>query len=372
MADLTFLLGSDTDGFYALARQYFTAAGSTIANAATLEDVCAQLASTNVEQRTVNLVSAPRGFAALDCPLTAADQASGRATSTEDDLRTAVVSATIAPPGPGVITPNTRVVIYGSGVGRATRFLALLSGLLGNPGDLLAPRRMGLFQLAGGMAVYRLARTWSVAAKAPLSADPADGWPAFRTAFVTAATDKFGGGDELTAQLTAVADAAALDAGPTFFAEQRVDLVTAKPRANGDAVTAVPPTAAEIDDATVVTTVSDADAYPLNGKLVISVAVLAQILDAEVAIGEGPSYRRLTSSAGLAPPLGPDGDSPGQSFDDTIQALAAEMLAAGAATADVDAFLAAVPRGDATAGLGDASADQPPVPDDDPDALEEP
>ncbi len=370
MPDLTFLLGSDAGGFYPLARQYFTAAGSTIADATTLEEVCAQLTAAGTEQQTVNLVSAPRGFAALDCAVTTADHASGRRTSTEDDLRSAVASTTVTPPRPGVVTPNTRVVIYGSDVGRATRFLALLSGLLGNPGELLAPRRMGVFQVAGGSSAYRLARTWSVVGKAPLSADPAEGWPAFRTAFVTAAAEKFGGGVELKAVLTTAADGATLDAGATFFSEQGVDLVVATPRANGDPVTAAATTAMDIDDTTTVTTVTNADAFPLNATLVISVVTLAQVIDGAVPIAEGAGYRRLTSSAGVAPALDEHGDARAQSFDEEVQKLATEMLTAGAAQADVDAFLAAIPRGDATAGL--ALAPDVPPPNDDPDALEVP
>src|SRR5204863_3116129 len=107
---------------------------------------------TNVEQKTINLVSAPRGFAAFDCPLSVADRSSGRRTTTEHDLRAAVLGATITSPGPGVITDKTRIVIYGSDVGRSTPFLVLLAGLFGSPGELLAPRRMGLFQEVAGSA----------------------------------------------------------------------------------------------------------------------------------------------------------------------------------------------------------------------------
>lgn len=352
MADLTFMLGAGD--FYSLARQYFSASGSMIADAQSLEDVIAQLTATNTEQTTINLVTAPHGFAALDCPLSVADQANGRRTTTEDDLRAALAASTLAPPNASVITASSRVVIYGSDVGRSTSFLVLLSGLFGNPGELLAPRRLGVFQLVGGSSVYRQARTWSVVQKAPIGDEPPDGWPAFRTAFVSDVTDRFDGGDDLTSLLTTAVDGATTAPAASFFLEQSADLITAQPRANGDAVTAAAPSDADIDDTTHVTSISDGDAYPQAGKLVITVAVLAQVIAGDVAIAEGAGYRRMTSSEGLAPPLASDTGAAGQSFDDAIQALAAEMLAAGAASADVDAFLAAIPRGDADAGFDDS------------------
>ena len=64
-----------------------------------------------------------------------------------DDLQDALANKSLAPPGPGIITDKTRVVLYGCDVGRSLNFLKLLSGLFGNPGELLAPRRLSVFKL---------------------------------------------------------------------------------------------------------------------------------------------------------------------------------------------------------------------------------
>ena len=67
-----------------------------------------------------------------------------------------------------MITDKTRIVIYGCDVGRSLRFLTMLSGLFGNPGEVLAPRRLSIFRLDGSTVKYRQAQTWSLVRKAPL------------------------------------------------------------------------------------------------------------------------------------------------------------------------------------------------------------
>jgi hypothetical protein len=51
-------------------------------------------------------------------------------------------------------------------------FLKLLSGLFGNPGELLAPRRLSVFKLDGSTVKYRQAQSWTLVRKARLPARP--------------------------------------------------------------------------------------------------------------------------------------------------------------------------------------------------------
>jgi hypothetical protein len=390
MADeLTFLMNVDSAGapnnFYTLAKQYFVAAGSTVvdapANGQTLEGVFEELVTRGVEQTTINLVSDAAGFAALDCPVTLTEQAAGRKVATADDLQNALANKSLAAPGPGIVTARTRVVIYGCDLGRSEVFLRMLSGLLGAPGELLAPRRLGLFVSDGTTVEYRQAQTWSLIRKPPLIIDgaaaPSGGWPGYRAAFVNDAVGRFGGiasaseatgEDDLKTMLTTAAQNATTTAGPSFFLEETVDIfpqgsqtaaeaaASVRPRSNGDPVTATPKTASEVDDAALVTTITGADAFPAdtaNTRFQITVAVLAQVVDQPVLIAEGPDYRRVTSSEGSAPSPGPkpvDGGTGSGALppDAELQATVAVLLADGAAQADADALLAAIPQGDAT------------------------
>jgi hypothetical protein len=130
MADLTFLMNVDPAGdpnhFYALAKQFFVAAGSTVVDAPaigqTLEGVFNDLRSRANVPTTINLVSHASGFASMECPVTLASQAAGRRTMTVDDLKDALAAKSLAPPGPAAITDKTRIVIYGCDVGRSESF----------------------------------------------------------------------------------------------------------------------------------------------------------------------------------------------------------------------------------------------------------
>ena len=67
-----------------------------------------------------------------------------------------------------------------------------------------------------------------------------------------------------------------------------------KPLSNGDPVKAAAQSAAQVDDTTVVTTISGADAYPANAaktKYSITIVLLAQVIDEDVLIAEGPAMR---------------------------------------------------------------------------------
>jgi hypothetical protein len=394
MAELTFLMNADPAGdpnhFYSLAKKFFVDAGVNVieapASGQTLEGVFTKLKDLKVAQGTINLVSHANGFAAMECPLTLASQTAGRRTMTVDDLQDALANKTLAPPGPGIITPTTRVVIYGCDVGRSADFLKMLSGLFGDPGEVLAPRRLSLFISDGAKVKYRQAQTWSLVRKPPLiiggSSAPTGGWTNYRTKFVNDARDKFGriaipdepvGEDRLKTLLTNATLNATAAFGPSFFLEEGVDIfpqgsqtaaeaaASVKPRSNGDPVTAAPKTALELDDTTVVTTISGADAFPANPaktKYQITVGILAQVIDQPVLIAEGPNYRRVTTSKGLAPSPGPkpvgggagSGGGAGAS-NDQLQTLIDELLANGAKQADVDELVADIPQGDATEGL---------------------
>jgi hypothetical protein len=395
MADeLTFLMNVDSAGdpnaFYTLAKQYFAAGGSTVVDAPadgqTLEGVFEELVTRDAEQTTINLVSGAFVFAAMDCPVTLAEQAAGRKIATADDLQNALANNTLAAPGPSIITSRTRVVIYGCDLGRSEVFLRMLSGLFGSPGEVLAPRRLGLF--ADGPTVkYRQAQTWSLVRKPPMiidgATDPPGGWPSYRTAFVNDAVDKFGGvasaieatgEDDLNTMLTDAAQNATTTVGPSFFLEEIVDILpqgsqtaaeavaSLRARSNGDPVTATPKTASEVDDAALVTTITGADAFPVdaaNSKFQITVAVLAQVLDQPVLIAEGPDFRRVTASKGIAPSPGPGGA--GDALADDLQVFLDLLSADGVAQDDIDALVAEVPQGDATDGIETDVPDAMPV-----------
>ena len=143
-----------------------------------------------------------------------------------------------------------------------------------------------------------------------------------------------------------------------------------EPISNGDPVTAAAKSAAQVDDTTVVTTISGADAYPANAaktQYAITVVLLAQVIDQDVLIAEGPGYARVT--AARASPRRPGPKPVGRRRRDerrriergasqtTSFSLVDELLADGAPQADVDAMVAAVPQGDATEGLATDAPD---------------
>jgi hypothetical protein len=410
MPDLTFLMNADpaasSNQFYALAKKYFVEAGSTVIDAPakgqTIEGIFTELKTRKVAQRTINVVSHAVGFGAIEGPITLASQAAGRTMTIADDLQDALAAKSLAPPGPGIITDKTRIVLYGCDVGRSLNFLTLLSGVFGNPGELLAPRRLSVFKLDGSNVKYRQAQSWTLVRKAPLTPAgahaPTGGWPAYRAKFVTDASDKFGraaiqaeidGETRLNAILTAAASNATEVMASTFFLDETITIfptgsqtaadaaASVKPISNGDPVKATAQSAAQVDDTTVVTTISGADAYPANAsktKYSITVVLLAQVIDQDVLIAEGPGYARVTSSKGLAPSPGPKptgggapsvGGTAGPSaFEEDLRALLDELVADGVPQADVDAILAALPQGDATEDIVTAVPDAPPVPDD--------
>jgi hypothetical protein len=395
MADLTYLANADASGaadaFYTVAKQYFVANGSTVVDAPsqgqTIEGILADLTARNALQETVNIVCRATGFGALALPLTLADQAAGRRFTTAGDVVDALTKKSLVPPGPAIVADTTRIVLYGSDVGRSTNFLLLLSGLFGNPGELLAPRRLGVFKLDGTNVLHRQAQTWTRVSKAQLTSDgadePAEGWPAFRTQFVSDASLKFGpaailagddGSTQLTAMLTAAASSATLAMAPSFFVEAGIDILpsatqTAKqvadslqPIANGDPVTSAAASATQVDDAMLVTTVSGADAFAANAaqtQYAIRVVLLAQLIDQDVPIAEGPAYARVTSSQGLAPSAGPGASSSGS--DNYLQPIIDELLAIGVPQDQIDSFLAEAPQGDAPEDPATDSPDATPI-----------
>lgn len=404
MPDITFLMGQDPQGttneFYSLAKQYFQAAGSTVIDAPsakgqTLEGVFTKLTSIGTAQTTINLVCHATGFASMEFALTST---SGDAWVDADDLQNALKAKVPASPAPTIITDKTRVVIYGCDIGRSSRFLTMLSGLFGNPGEILAPKRIAVFMLTGDPTKpvkYRLAQTWSVAQKSPLVAAgtsaPAGGWDAFRKTFVTNASFKFGravagtgdplGDSVLTSMLTDAAKAATTATAATFFLQERIDIfadtgqtaaqaaATVSPISNGDPITSPAATVSAIDDTTVLTTVTSADTYPTTPAktaFTITIAILAQIQEHEPQIAQGPDYASYTSSKARAPSPGPKAASTGEDggggavadADDPMQAATQALLDGGASQADIDALAANDPTGDGTA---DIDTDAPQV-----------
>jgi hypothetical protein len=403
MPDLTFLMNADPAGssnqFYSLAKRYFVAAGSTVVEAPakgqTIEGIFNDLKARKTAQGTVNIVSHAVGFGAIEGPITLANQTAGRTLTIADDMQDALANKTLPPPGPGIITDKTRVVLYGCDVGRSSNFLKLLSGLFGNPGELLAPRRLSVFKLDGSTVKYRQAHSWTLARKARLipagGSAPTGGWPAFRTQFVNDAFDKFsrvavaeiGADTRLKTILTAAAGSATDAIAATFFIEENIDIFpsgsqtakqaadSVKPLPNGDPVTVSVQTAAQVDDTTLVTTIGGTDAYPANAaktQYSITIVLLAQVIDQDVPIAEGPGYARVTSSKGLAPSPGPKptsggatsggGGGSGAGASSDIQSITDELLALGADQTDIDELLAVAPQGDATEEVATASPDE--------------
>ncbi len=397
MAELTYLANTDaanaSNPFYALAKQYFAANGSTVVDAPpegqTVEGILADLKAKGAVQETINIVCQSTGFGALGMAMTLVEQSAGKGITIGDDVLNALTNKTLVPPGSDVVSDRTRVVLYGADLGRSTNFLMLLSGLFGNPGELLAPRRMCVFTLDGAAVQYRQAQSWTLVSKAPLlppgTDAPAEGWPAYRSQFVNDANQKFGpvallaeaGGDaQLSTILTAAASAATTASAATFFVESVIQIsATAtetarqvvdglKPMSNGDPVTAVPQSAAQVDDSTVVTTITGADAYPTSDaqtSFSLGVVSLAQLVEEDVPIAEGPAYARVTSSQGLAPSLGPGGAG---GSGDPGDALQAALLAIGLTQAQVDELLAGVPQEEATDAVSADSPDAEPSPTD--------
>jgi hypothetical protein len=385
MADVTYLMNADeagtTNQFYGVAKQYFIAAGSEVVDAPakgqTFEGIFNDLNTKKTAQGTINIVSHAAGFGAIGGPITLADQAAGRTYTITDDLQNALAKKSLAPLGSDIITEKTRVVLYGCDVGRSLNFLKLLSGLFGNPGELLAPRRLSVFMLDGSSAQYRQAQSWTLVRKAPLiptgANAPTGGWEAYRTQFVKDASDKFsmaaiaaeiGGDTRLTTILTTAASSATATFASTFFLDETLLIIPSgtqtakqaadslKPLSNGDPVTAAAQSAAQVDDTMVVTTVTSGDAYPANDantQYAITLGVLAQIIDQDVPIAEGPGYARVTSSQGLAPSpgVGGSGSHPG-AISEELQAVIDQLLADGVAQTDIDTLLAAIPQVDPT------------------------
>jgi hypothetical protein len=404
MADLTYLANVDpaggSDTFYALAKQYFQASGSTVVDAPeqgqTIEGILADLTSKGVLQGTINIVCRATGIGALALPLTLADQAAGRGFVSADDVGDALSKKSLTPPGQAVVDDTTRIVFYGDDLGRSTNFMLLLAGLFGNPGELLAPRRLGVFLQDGSSVSYRLAQTWTHVSKAPLfpagASEPSGGWEAFRNQFVSDVAARFGataveagdeGGTQLTAQLTTAANSATLAMAPTFFLEAGIDVgpsstQTAQEVAqalpsmpNGDPPTATAASPTDVDDSAQVTSVSGVDAFSADdaqARYEIRVVMLAQVIDQDVPIAEGPAYARVTSGQGLAPSSGP-GASGGNTDASpaSLQPIIDELLANGVPQATIDELLADLPPPEAVSDdEADASPDAVPI-DGDPD-----
>src|SRR3954468_23881058 len=100
MADLRYLMNADpantTNQFYALAKQYFVAAGATVVDAPTkgqtIEGIFNDLKARKTAQGTINIVSHAVGFGAIEGPITIANQNAGRTMTIADDLQDALAA----------------------------------------------------------------------------------------------------------------------------------------------------------------------------------------------------------------------------------------------------------------------------------------
>ena len=160
MPDLTFLMNVDPNGEH----EPFLLPGQTVLHRWRLDGHRCAVQRANTRGRFHRAKESscdaenhqpcePRvGFGAIEGPITLASQAAGRTFTIADDLQDALAAKSLAPPGPSVITDKTRIVLYGCDVGRSLNFLKMLSGLFGDPGEVLAPRRLGVFKLDGSTA----------------------------------------------------------------------------------------------------------------------------------------------------------------------------------------------------------------------------
>ena len=117
----------------------------------------------------------PSDSAPSKVPITLADQAAGRIIMIADDLQDALANKTLAPPGPGIITDKTRVVLYGCDVGRSTEFPETALGSVRQPWRAAGAAATERVQARTDRRVeYRQAQSWTLVRNAPLIPAGAD------------------------------------------------------------------------------------------------------------------------------------------------------------------------------------------------------
>ncbi len=305
MNEITFLMDSDTGGFFTEAEAYFTARDSTIdkptgGRPTTLEDVLKSLrarARTDEVYDVVNLVAHGTAFSAVQFPISEQRRTDDGGITTLDQLKNAVKKAGgdgyPAVLGPPAVTAATKVCLYGCDVGRDALFCSLLGQLFGPEVTVYAPLRMAVFRHTAAGPEHRLARSWSTAYTRDVTT--ATDWPATRTAvgallkarFPSAATDI----------QTAIASATDV-LGPTYFWSGRMD-VAGDP--TGITVSSAVLPAGTVDDTTVPLTLTAPDFHESGGVWTAWVATLGQVLEEPVSLENPSQYRKVVLSAARLP-----------------------------------------------------------------------
>lgn len=382
MPEITYLMATDpagaTNGYFANAKGYFLGRRSTVVDAPaggqTLEGVFDDLraraaagAAGTFDQ--INLVSHATGFSSLMFGLTKSERG-GILTAARltNALATASSSAPILKKlGPPAVTDKTHVRLYGCDVGKDRPFLRDVGLMFGMPADVTAPLRVAVFRHDGATFAHRLARTWAVPWPSDVERTPPQGWAPVRQAFVAKAESKFGSAaaerspgdlfaaDAVKATLTAAAAAATATTASTFFFHEYVEVLIPTTEADPQAfVNTVRPatsgvvTASEVSDLTVASRVGPADFTDRSNprSWVAHVAVLAQVIEAEVSVRN--DHLTVAIAPASAPTPGPapvgDGGSPPPPVPPPAHSLwqqaTDEFLAAGGAQGDLDALIA--------------------------------
>jgi hypothetical protein len=384
MAEITYLMDADPAGaanaFFGNAKGYFLATKSVVVDAPaggqTLEEVFDDLrkrADTGPAGifEVINLVAHATGFSSLMFGLTKAERGhiltAGRLTNA---LATSASSAPILKRlGPPAVTAKTRVRLFGCDVGKDSAFLRNVGLMFGEPADVAAPLRVAVFRHAGASFIHRLARTWAVPWPSDIAATPSANWSAVRTSFIAKAESKFGqvadernpndifARDAVKATITTAANPATAGTSATFFFHEYFELPIPPGEANPQAfVNTVKPqssatvTATEISDLSVPSRVGPADfTDKSNPSLWIAhVAVLAEVIDQPVSLGDSGQYRTVAIAPTTTPSPGPKavGDAgvlppPVPPPADTLwQQVSAAFVLAGGAQGDLDALVA--------------------------------
>ncbi len=381
MTAITYLMGADgggANGFFANADGYFRQEGSTIvaapAGGQTLEGVFADLRSKAAAGQifeTINLVSHATGFSSLMFGLDAAHRGgiTGRADVTRALLAARAAAAGALNLGAPAITGRTHLALYGCDVGRDAAFIRDVGLLFGAPLDIAAPMHVAVFRRAStGRFEHRLARTWAVSFPSDIETTPAANWPATRTAWVAAASSKFGpiyatrsgdplGADTMTSRLTTVAQTATTAQAATFFFEERFTVPIPSGQDAQTFVNSVPPqasavlapSATDVDDSTVEMKIGPGQITDRRDprNWIAHIAVLAQVIERPVSLADGTQFRVVELAPATAPATGPrptgDGGAPpppAPARSSLFQQGTDAVLAAGGTQDAVDALTA--------------------------------
>lgn len=382
MPEITYLMDADPSGaanrYFANAKGYFLGRRSTVVDAPaagqTLEGVFDDLrtraatgAAGTFDQ--INLVSHATGFSSLMFGLTKAEKGSIlTAARLTNALATASSNAPILKKlGPPAVTAKTHVRLYGCDVGKDRAFLRDVGLMFGEPGDVTAPLRVAVFRHDGPAFTHRLARTWALPWPSDIEKTPQQGWAPVRQAFAAKAESKFGAAasernpgdlfaaDAVKSAVAAAAAAATVTSASTFFFHEYVEVIIPAAEADPQAyVNTVRPatsgvvTASEVSDLTVASRVGPAEFTDRSNPLswVAHIAVLAQVIEAEVSVQN--DHLTVSIAPAAAPTPGPkpvgDGGAPPPPVPPPAHSLwqeaTDEFLAAGGAQGDLDALIA--------------------------------